>query len=234
MKFSYLVILGIIISFSIGVDYAFAETESTDTVITVEMNGPSTFYLNESNQIIRALVEIQNYTPSDGIYFMKVTHLSTQKVMKDSEINPKDAGNDLWIAQIAYPFLESDIIIGGQTLSGEYEIHIRTESGSQTASVRFSIFENESTSKSQGEPEPEDVSESTPESQDESEPSPEEQTQIDPPTLELDAGPEDTPAQKIPEWVKNTMGWFAEGLISEDEMIAAIQFLVKEGIIKLD
>jgi hypothetical protein len=30
------------------------------------------------------------------------------------------------------------------------------------------------------------------------------------------------------------MGWFAEGLISEDEMIAAIQFLVKEGIIKLD
>jgi hypothetical protein len=232
LTISYLVILGIIVTFSFGVDYAFAETEPTDTVITVEMNGPSIFYLDESNQIIRALVEIQNYTPSDGIYFMKVTHLPTQKVMRDFEIYPKQFGDDLWTAQIGYPFLESDINVGGQTLFGEYEIHIRTESGSQTASARFSIFESESTPESQGEPAPEDVSESTPESQDES--TPEEQTQIDPPTLELDAGPEDTPAQKIPEWIKNTMGWFAEGLISEDEMIAAIQFLVKEGIIKLD
>ncbi len=214
MTISFLVILGIIVTFSIGVDYAFAEEEP---IITVQMIGPSTFYLNESNQIIRALVEIQNYSPSgDGIYFMKVTHLLTQKVMKDFEIYPKASGNNLYSVQIAYPFLESDINVGGQTLFGEYEIHIRTEKGSQTASAKFYIFENESTSKSQGEPEPE------------------EQTQIDPPTLELDAGAEDTPAQKIPEWVKNTMGWFAEGLISEDEMIAAIQFLVKEGIIKLD
>lgn len=65
-------------------------------------------------------------------------------------------------------------------------------------------------------------------------PKTESQTQIDPPSLELDAGPSDEPIQKIPDWVKNTMQWFLDGVISEDEMIAAIQFLVKEGIIKLD
>ncbi len=46
---------------------------------------------------------------------------------------------------------------------------------------------------------------------------------------ELDIEP-----QKIRDWVKNTMQWNLDGVISEDEMISAIQFLVKEGIIKLD
>jgi len=41
-------------------------------------------------------------------------------------------------------------------------------------------------------------------------------------------------SNKIPDWVRNTMQWYLDGVISEDEMIAAIQFLVKEGIIKLD
>lgn len=39
---------------------------------------------------------------------------------------------------------------------------------------------------------------------------------------------------KIPDWVKNTMQWYLDGSISENEMISAIQFLVKEGIIKLN
>jgi len=48
--------------------------------------------------------------------------------------------------------------------------------------------------------------------------------QIDPPSDE---------SQKIPEWVKNTMKWFVEGKISEDEMINALQFLIREGIIRV-
>ena len=38
---------------------------------------------------------------------------------------------------------------------------------------------------------------------------------------------------KIPDWVKNTFKWYVEGAISEDELISAIQFLIKEGIIKV-
>jgi len=39
---------------------------------------------------------------------------------------------------------------------------------------------------------------------------------------------------KIPSWVKDTMQWYLDGVISEDEMITAIQYLVKEGIIDIN
>jgi len=200
--------------FSIGIDHAFAE--STEPAITVQMNGPSTFYSSESSQIIRATVEIQNYTPSDGIYFMKVTHLPTQKVMRDFEIYPKPSGNDLWSVQIAYPFLESDIKIGDQTLFGEFEIHIRTEFGSQTNSTVFSIFEYRYGPESKTEPEPE----------------PETQSQIDPPSLQLDAGPSDE-SQKIPEWIKTNAGWWATNAISESEFLRALEYLIENDIITI-
>jgi len=113
-----------------------------EPIISVQIEGNSTFYLDSPNKIIRASVEIQNYTPSDGYYFMRVTHLPTQKVMKDFEIYPKYFGNDLWGVKIAYPILESDIQVGDQTLFGEYELKIRTEFGSQTASTKFFILES--------------------------------------------------------------------------------------------
>jgi len=268
------------------------------------MNGPSTFYLGESNQIIRASVEIQNYTPSDGEYFMKVTHLSTNKVLKDSEIYPKPSGNDLWSVQIAYPFLESDIKVGDQTLFGEFEIHIRTEFGSQTASTKFSILESKNDSIPQVETSKVIVISPTQLKFENGEilqfygnVIPNENVEVilkDPlgvekvsdiftidkhgafqfkyhtnpdedkegtwtlivtqgkhkesifvglgefpsiPKYEPTESPthsEPVPEPKIPDWIKNTMQWFLDGVVSEDEMIAAIQFLVKEGIIKLD
>jgi len=39
--------------------------------------------------------------------------------------------------------------------------------------------------------------------------------------------------QKIPDWVRNIFIWYGEEKISEDELIGAIQFLIKEGIIKI-
>jgi len=347
LTISYLIILGIITTISFGVDYAFAETESTNPIITVQMNGPSTFYLDQSNQIIRASVEIQNYTPSDGYYFMKVTHLPTQIVLKDFEIHPKDYGNDLWAVQIAYPFLDSDIKVGDQTLFGEFEIHIRSEFGSQTASTKFSIFEYtygpesklvppESTTSNLisvkipqetsvpgceeagkcyiprdvtidvgytiewinydpeahtvtsitldgdpsgefdsglftygkkfshtfdksgefdyfctvhpwmsgivivkeptvDEPEPEETSETETTRVDDTEPTPESeaQTQIDPPSLQLDTGPSNKTNSKIPDWVKNNAGWWASDQISESEFLRAIEYLIEHEIMTI-
>ena len=40
-------------------------------------------------------------------------------------------------------------------------------------------------------------------------------------------------AQSIPEWVKNNAGWWAEGIISDDEFISGIQFLTQEGILSV-
>jgi len=39
--------------------------------------------------------------------------------------------------------------------------------------------------------------------------------------------------EKIPSWVKNTFRWYVDGLVSEDELINAIQFMIKAGIIKI-
>lgn len=38
----------------------------------------------------------------------------------------------------------------------------------------------------------------------------------------------------IPGWVKNTMQWYLDGAVSEKEMIAALQFLIKEKVINLE
>jgi len=38
---------------------------------------------------------------------------------------------------------------------------------------------------------------------------------------------------EIPDWVKTNAKWWSEGQISDEEFTKAIEFLVKEGIIKI-
>jgi len=42
-----------------------------------------------------------------------------------------------------------------------------------------------------------------------------------------------TPIQKIPSWIKNNAGWWSEGAIDDDSFVQGIQFLIKEGILKI-
>jgi len=226
---------------------SFEQSESTESSITVQMNGPSTFYLDVPHQIIRATVEFQDYHPSDGFTFMKVTYLPTNIVLKDFEIYPKPSGNDMWAVQVAYPILESDIKIGGQALLGEYEIHIRSEYGSQTGSTKFSILESQDDS--------EPISET--------EPATEEKPGLSIPSWVKDVAEfwcEDEivdgafvkgiqylidndiivvpvtsvsgyGSQEVPQWVKNNACWWAQGLITDEDFAAGIEYLVREGII---
>ena len=46
--------------------------------------------------------------------------------------------------------------------------------------------------------------------------------------------PNDRPVQKIPEWVRNVFVWYAQGQVSEAELLNAIKYLVQQDIIKLD
>jgi uncharacterized protein YjbI with pentapeptide repeats len=41
-------------------------------------------------------------------------------------------------------------------------------------------------------------------------------------------------ADNVPDWVKNTAGWWAEDVISETEFVNAIEYLVKENIIQVN
>ena len=38
---------------------------------------------------------------------------------------------------------------------------------------------------------------------------------------------------EVPSWVKNNAGWWAEGTIDDDSFVQGIQFLIKEGIMKV-
>jgi len=40
--------------------------------------------------------------------------------------------------------------------------------------------------------------------------------------------------QKIPDWVKNIFGWYAQDQVSEDELLNAIKYLINEGILVVD
>jgi len=41
------------------------------------------------------------------------------------------------------------------------------------------------------------------------------------------------PSAEIPSWIKNNAGWWADGLITEDDFVKGIQYLVEQGIIKV-
>ena len=44
----------------------------------------------------------------------------------------------------------------------------------------------------------------------------------------------DVAEQKVPDWIKNNAGWWADGMITEDDFIKGIKYLVESGIIKVD
>ena len=43
----------------------------------------------------------------------------------------------------------------------------------------------------------------------------------------------ETAEEKVPDWIRNNAGWWADGLITEDDFVKGIQFLVEQGIIKV-
>ncbi len=38
---------------------------------------------------------------------------------------------------------------------------------------------------------------------------------------------------KIPTWIKNNAKWWSEGMVSDDEFVSAIQYMVQQGILKI-
>jgi len=38
---------------------------------------------------------------------------------------------------------------------------------------------------------------------------------------------------QVPGWIKNNAGWRADGLITEDDFVKGIQYLVEQGLIKV-
>jgi len=44
---------------------------------------------------------------------------------------------------------------------------------------------------------------------------------------------EDTQNNKIPDWIKNNAKWWADGSINDDSFVQGIQFMIKEGLMRV-
>jgi len=54
------------------------------------------------------------------------------------------------------------------------------------------------------------------------------------PVLIYDSNRDSGSAQSIPSWIKSNAGWWADGSIDDNSFVQGIQFLIKEGIMKIE
>jgi len=214
----------VLIMMTIPVIYA-----SEATQIKVTIVGESIINLDETNRLIRASVEVQNYDAAgDGYYFMQLIQPVTGKIISEEEILMSPRGNQLWGTQIAGMLDDEKIMKSGKPVLGKYEIKVITELGTATGSAYFTIKKP-----SEQQPSIEKVEEEiSPTLQDNNSTSiteiENEQEEIHE-VSELISNGEVKP--KVPEWIKNIALWYGQGTISEDEFIDAIRFLIEEGIV---
>lgn len=211
------------------------------TKIKVTVNEP-TIDLDETNRLIRASVEVENYDAAgEGFFYMQLIQPGG-KILSEEEILITPRGNQVWGTEIAGMLDDEKIMKGGKPVLGQYTIKVITELGSATGSAYFTIIkssdpsgyippaeeeisptlqDNNSTSVTEIENEQDNNSTSVTETENEQE------EILD--NSELISNGESDP--KVPEWVKNIALWYGQGIISEDEFIDAIRFLIKEGVV---
>jgi len=202
-----------------------------DTEIKVSIVGNSVIDLDSSNRLIRAYIEVINFDPGDGYYFMHIIQPITNKIVAEQEIVIREKGNGEAGTNVAYLINDEEILENGLPLQGDYEILISTESGDAHGSTFFSIIESSNPTLESIE---EKISEQTESNENESEFVSEEQIQSEEKSIveeEPDSIIEE--ATIIPEWIRNIFVLYAEGSISDQELINAITFLIEQKIIEI-
>jgi len=214
----------ILIMMTIPIIHASGETQITVTIV-----GEPIINLDDKNRFISAIVEVQNYDAAgDGYYYMQLIQPGTGNILSEEEILIAPKGNQLWGTQIGGILDDEKIMKGDKPVLGEYEIKVITELGTATGSTYFTIIKP-----SEPQPSIEKVEEEiSPTLQDNNSTSiteiENEQEEIHE-VSELISNGEVKP--KVPEWVRNIALWYGEGVLSEDEFIDAIRFLIKEGVV---
>ncbi len=180
--------------------------------------------LDESPQMIRAEIQIQNYNPQDGYHFMEVTRVSDGEIIKDTEILPRYIGGDddnLFGVQILH-YIEPGA--NETNMIGDYVLRIYSEYGSSESVSTFSIIKSSM---------PVIVTQNIVEESEELV-TPEELT-IPDEIITPDEEVEDiVESAKIPSWVHDIFVWYAEESISENELLASLEYLITEGILNVD
>ena len=197
------------------VNNAFADDELP--IITIDFTNGKIIDLDEGSQFVRANIEIENYDPQDGYHFMKVTRIADGEIISESEIQPKLGANDVWSVQIMH-YIDTTLV--DDDILGDYELNISSEFGSVSAGSQFSIVRSslpQITTNSTNE-----ILEATIDDDNEESEIVEEELEI----IETES--------QIPDWIKNIFVWYAEGTITEADLLSALEYLINEGIIEVE
>ena len=187
-------------------------------IITINFVSGNEIDLDVGPQMIRATVQIQNYDPQDGYHFMQVIRLSDGEIIKNEEISPRVIGggvdDNLWQVEVLH-YLEP----GENTIDliGDYGLRIYSEYGPSEAVSTFSIIKSsmpitiipntvEELVTSNSTSDVEDIEE-----------------------LEIENSVQ--PESKIPSWVHDIFVWYADEIISENELLTALEYLIAQEII---
>ena len=208
--FSMLSVVGLF-----SINYSFADEELP--IINIELIDGNIIDLDQGTQFFRANIDIENYDPRDGYHYMKVTRLSDNEIIKNTEILPKQMDEDLWQVQILHYI---DTTLPNDELLGDYELEIYSEFGLVSSGTKISIIKSSIPQISTNSTdtvlavtsEPEEITESA------------ESTEVE--LIEEES--------EIPDWIRDIFVWYAEGTITETDLLSALQYLINQGIIDVD
>jgi hypothetical protein len=186
-----------------------------ETTIDVSIVGDPVINLDSSNTLLRVYVDITNFNPSDGYYFLRVTQSATDTIISEKNIIIREKSNGEAGADVAHLVTEDDINHTGIML-GDYDVRVFTEFGTAIGNTTFSVIK------------PSDPTLVELESDEEST---EFEESID--TESSEDEPELINVKKIPDWVKNIFVLYSYDEISENELLNALTFLIEQNIIEI-
>ncbi len=196
-------------------------------IITIDFVSENIIDLDESPQMIRAEVLIHNYNPQDGYTFMEITRASDGEIIKNTEILPKatSGGEDNLFKVHILHYIEPGVNV--THMMGDYVLRIYSEHGLSESVETFSIIKSSM---------PVIVTQNEVDEliTNETLATPEELT-IPDEIITPDEEVEDiVESAKIPSWVHDIFVWYAEESISENELLASLEYLITEGILNVD
>ncbi len=190
-----------------------------ETIIDISIVGEHVINLDSSNTLLRVYVDITNFDPSDGYYYLRVIQSATDTIISEDEIIIREKSNGNAGADVAHMITEDELNHTG-ILQGIYDVVVFTEHGTAIGNTTFSIIK---------------PSAPIPLTSTELFASNETSTVIEESITSESAENESEliNTKKIPEWVKNIFVLYSYDEITENELINALTFLIEQGIIEI-
>ena len=80
-----------------------------ETIIDISIVGDPVINLDSSNTLLRVYVNITNFDPSDGYYYLRVTQSATDTIISEEEIVIREKSNGQAGADVAHLITEDEI-----------------------------------------------------------------------------------------------------------------------------